>query len=196
MKPQTTLGLIFPLAVASILSGCGSDELIGAGTAAVINGKDFSGSYTLSGVECYNSSGITALAGRNSGSASSQIVVSGNTRSSTSTGSTCTVRSSASIVFTEQGSSSGVSYGQVTMGATTASITGGSSCTLTTSFTAVTGSPSITPSSVSSTYSNGTAIPAVTADYLRDTDGTILLSSVIQVVGSPSDYCFFSYVKL
>lgn len=179
------------------LSACGGEDAGTTSSASAITGKDFSGAYRFSWVECYDSNyDLSALATVSSSSPVSTLVITGNSSESTSATGSCTVKMRGTIQFNEQDYSSGISIGSVDMVTTSVTVTGASSCTLSTVLEPVTGSPAIIPSTVSSTWTNASTGSSNTADYVRDTDGYIYLFSVFQVSGSPSDMCFMAYQKL
>ena len=184
------------LAILAALSGCGGEDTETSSVAAIV-GKDFSGAYRFSWVECYDGNyDLSALATVSASSSVSTLVITGNTTESTTATNSCTVRMAGRIQFNETDVVSGVSVGSVDMLTSSISVVGASSCTVSTTLEPVSGSPAITPSSLSSTWNNSSSGSSNTADYLRDTDGNIYMFSVFQVSGYPSDICFMAYDRL
>lgn len=184
------------LSMLLLLSACG-EETGSNSSSSAITGKDFSGRYLLDEVICFDSTGedITAGAGFSASSAYTYLTITGNRSSETSSSSSCSATITGEITFTETSAgSSGGSIGTMDGRATSIRITGGSSCALSATLIPYSGSPSLTPSSGTKTYSASTPLVSSSADYLRLNDGTLLLRSSIQVVGYPSDMCFLVYV--
>lgn len=176
--------------------GCGNSGSSGSTSAATtVEGADYSGSYRLAGVECYNSSlsTLTASATLGSGSSTGTLTITGNTLKSKSTSQTgCISTTNAKIVFTAKSSTIGTVAitGQSTTTSTEAS------CPYTYSLSAVSGG-TITPSSFSTSVTHNGTPSDVNADYVRNSSNSAVgLLSVLQVSGSSSDLCFLVYQKL
>jgi hypothetical protein len=203
MKLSRRIDLSLPISLtifftaASSLFGCGkAEEEINAATVAA-SGEDYSGSYRSVGFECYDNSGsmLTAAGTNTTGSASSTITLTRNTYESVSVSSSCTVRMSGSIVFTKTSETSSGHLGSVRMTPTSISLPGSSTCTLGLSWSLLSGSPSITPSSITTTWTASSPLTSTSADYIKNAS-FIAMTSALQVVGYPTDICFLIYQKL
>lgn len=174
---------------------CGGSDSGGGGTPAV-QGLNLTGSWRWLGVECYNSSltTLTALATKAAGSYNSNISINGNTGISQSVNPEgCTSTSTYSFVANlTQGDSSG-GYGQISVGESTAVNSTGGSCTFTANLTAVSGS--VSPTTITATYSNNQPITAVTYEFVYNPP-YLAIPSTIQVPTNPTNICFLIYEKL
>lgn len=152
-------------------------------TKTTVSGNDYSGTYALSGVECYNSalSALTNVATVTNGFSES-VVISGNSLTATDTQGACTVVFTGDIVF----SSSTLSLTNRKV----ASATGGA-CSLTLTLSA----GAITPNSSTTAYNPSSALTSLTnALYIRsETTGAVWLPSVH--TDGAGGYCFLKYIK-
>jgi hypothetical protein len=186
----------FRYLVILICVSCGGGDGDGGAGAAAVRGLNLTGVWRWIGVECYNSSftTLTAAAIKAAGSYNSNISINGNagiSQSVNTSGCTSTWNYSFEATLTQGDSNGG--YGQISVGATTANNSTGGSCTFTANLTAVSGS--ISPTTITSTYSHQQAIPAVTYEFLYDPP-YLAIPSTIQVPSSPTDICLLIYEKL
>lgn len=202
MKQFSTPYLIVFMTISiSLLSACGGGgggggSSTGGSGGATVQGLDLTGVWRFIGIECYDSSfqNLTAAGTASASSAVGTSVVAGNLLQSEDVGNGgCKVTLSRSIVANLQAGNSSGGYGTGTFGATTAAITPGASCTLETSFDMALGS--VTPSLLSSTYNQGQALPAQNFEFMINPP-YLGLTSLIQVVGRPTDVCFLILQKL
>jgi hypothetical protein len=195
MIKKPTFSLIITL-IALMLSSCGKESEQGANSATTVRGLNLTGLWRWIGVECYGStlSSLTAMATLASGSYSSSLTINGNTATSQSINSSgCIMTYSTSIEATlTEGDSSG-GYGNLSTGSTNISLSTGSACTF--SANLAMGQGTITPSSVSSSYSQNETIPARTLEFLYNPP-YLAIPSILQVQGRPSDLCFLIYSRL
>ena len=175
--------------ILALVTGCGSDS-------GSIQGKDFSGTYRLSAVECYGSSSMTAYGVFSGSSPNETMSITGNSFDSTVTSSSCTYRSNGTMVFTEESSSGAASSGTLALTTNATTVTTGGTCTHTYTWTLSSGSGTITPSSFSSTVSTTSTPSSTNVSFLYDPSGYMLIFTSLQVSGQPSDLCFLSYQKL
>lgn len=178
--------LILILAILS-LTACGSSGGGGSSDSpatASIKGQDFSGTYMLRNLQCYDKTLTTLTNSANfQGTVTSytdQIVVVGNSFTETFGANGCSVVDTGSIVV----SSSGISVSNVNVTSPTSG-----SCTVTYSLN----NPKISPSSNSQTYSSGQVLPSFTnASYVwqASTKSLGLLSTFTDGTGG---YCFMVY---
>ncbi|GEM_PF-3512578 len=165
------------------LTGCNKSSDSPSATAAV-EGIDYSGTYSLKGVECYNSSLTTLTNSATWGAGYSDVVtLTGNTLTEVATYGSCTVNYTGKVVVLD-------SLKMNITGLKISSVTGGS-CSQTKTLS----NPSITPSASTNTYSTGQS--------LSDTIGAIYIynstSKVIGLLSTYSDgsggYCFITYTR-
>lgn len=160
-----------------------------------IKGLDLSGTWRTTGVECYDSSleNLTAKGIISSGSPVGTLNIKGNQLTSEGTNGSCKVSYVRKVIANLKSGSATNGYGTGMLGATTVNINTGSSCTGVTTFTMSLGS--ITPSTLSSTFSQNQSIAEQSFEFLIN-EPYLLLTSLIQVVGSTTDICFIVQEKL
>lgn len=173
------------------LSACGSSgggsSASGVTAASAVQGTDHSGTYRLTAVQCYSSTGAPTTTAVPSG-ANTQINIQGNSFTSSNLTSNCTLTGTGQIVFDASTSTEKLSGYHV------ATSTGGS-CSETISFASQMGG-TISPTSLTVTYANGQAVPDSTGSYSVDSSGNVYLFTTLQDSVSTSDLCFFKYTKL
>jgi hypothetical protein len=174
----TTLGL-------GLMAGCGGNG--GGGNEsgqAAIEGLDFSGTYLSDGVFCFNLSGVQTASATATGS-SETLQINGNNYSTTTNAGTCTTTTTGKIIFRDDDTVT-ILDGRISVPSGT--------CTFKLDLYP---SPpgSITPQTISSTSTNGEVVSTIPSAYIRTSLGHIGLYSIFTVVGSPSDICFFMYLK-
>lgn len=181
----------------TILAACsGGGSGGGSSTSPAVEGLDLSGTWRFAGVECYDSSlqNLTALATPTSDSSVGTAVIDRNQITSQSIGTgTCNVTTQGSFTANLESGTSESGYGTGVFGATTASVIPASACTTTTSFNMDQGT--ISPATLNSTYSDSQVTPQRTFEFVINPP-YLGFTSLIQVVGRPTDICFLIYQKL
>lgn len=175
------------------LMACSGEDAPGNSPAAV-EGADYSGTYSLAGVECYNSAGTaqTAAADFTGSTSAETITVSGNSATIKDTSGSCVGTETAKLVFT----ASDPSYGTFALSNRSTSTSTGGTCSFGYTLNALSGG-AITPSSFNNTFYQGAMPSPFSASYIRNsTTGTIGLFTVLQVSGSSTDLCFLVYLRL
>lgn len=160
-------------------------------------GLDLSGTWRYAGVECYDSSfqNITAAGTPTASSSVGTISIQRNQLISENLGTgSCKVITKKKIVANiKQGNASG-GYGTGTFRATSVSTSPTSSCSLYLSFNMIQGA--ISPSTMNTNYTQAeTTIPQQAFEFLIN-PFYLAITSLIQVVGRPTDVCLLIYQKL
>lgn len=189
------------LCLITFLMSCGGGGSSNSGpVAADIDSLDLTGVWRSVGIECYDSSlqNITAVGSISPSSSVGTIAIQGNQYTSESLGAgssgSCSVSMSRSIVANLQAGDPSYGAGEITVGATSASVDPTtSSCSLFLSFNMAQGN--ITPQTLNSTYTHNQPVPQDTGTFIINPP-YLALASLIQVVGRPTDICFFIYQKL
>lgn len=190
-KRLMILGLI------TFLMSCGGGGSSNSGpvAAADVDELNLTGVWRLVGIRCADSSlqNITAEGTVSPGSAAETVVIQGNQYTEESLASSCKVSMSRSINASLVVGDASDGYGTGTLGATSASVFPTSSCTLSIAFNMNFGN--ISPSTVISTYTQAQSIPQQIFEFLIKPP-YIAITTLIQVVGRPTDICFLIYQKL
>lgn len=187
---------IFGLTI--FLTACGGGGGSGGGGSGgtTIEGLNLTGTWRFAGVECHDSSfqNITAVGIPSSGSSVGTISIQGNQLTSEDLGSgSCKVVMSRRIVANLLDGNANGGYGTGTFGATSASVSPTSSCSLSVSFDMAQGS--ITPATLNSSYTQSQSVAQQSFEFLINPP-YLALTSLIQVVGRPTDICLLLYQKL
>lgn len=178
------------------LFGCAKPESESLGSGMIytpVEGTDFTGKYSLSGVECYSSGGaLTAAASITSGTLSDVLDIYRNTVSELTSGSSCNAETKAKIVFNP----SDPSYGYLNITNQTTTTNTANNCSITMSLSYLSGGV-ITPSSITVSFeNNGNPGDVTNGVYLNNSDHSALaILSGLKVMGSSSDLCFMIYLK-
>jgi hypothetical protein len=191
--------IVYSLALVLVAAcGSGGDSSPSSGGSS-IQGKNFTGVWRVSGVMCLNSSyQLTSSYAVAAGSSTYQWEINGNSSTEVMvSSSSCRTNLTSSVVFTETSQSSALSVGNLSFGSFSAAIpTGQGSCSYTFNLTKTSGA-TITPTTITSSYNNGQVISGpINANYIYSSTSnppTLLMSTVIQVVGSPTDACFLVF---
>ncbi|MBX2988321.1 MAG: hypothetical protein KF802_10540 [Bdellovibrionaceae bacterium] len=190
---------VMSLVVTVCLTACGGGGFgggSGGSSETAIEGLDLSGTWRFAGVECYDSSLQNPTAGGipSTSSPVGTSVIKGNQLISEDLSlGTCKISMNRRIVAKLQAGNASGGYGLGKFGATTASVTPGSSCSVSTSFDMITGN--ITPTTLSSTYTQGQLVPEQDFEFLLNPP-YLAFTSLIQVVGRPTDICFLIMRRL
>lgn len=176
--------------------GCSNGSSSGSSSqGSTITELDLTGTWRFAGVECYDSSmNVTAAGIPSSDSSVSTTTISGNVSATETLGiGSCKIVTNRSIVanLTEGNSSGGAGTGSFGTG----SITTQSSKSCSTSITFQMISGSINPSSLSETFTNGDSLSQQSFQFLINPP-YFAITSLIQVIGRPSDICFLIYESL
>lgn len=192
------------LGLTAFLIACGGggsgSSSSGGSVAADIDGLDLTGVWRFVGIRCTDPTlqTITAEGTPSSNSSVGTIVIQGNQYTSEDLGSSlgsgsCKVSISRSIVanLVDGDASGGIGTG--TFGATSATVAPTSTCSLFYSFNMNFGN--VTPSTLAETYTNAQPIPQQAFEFLISLP-IIGITTLMQVVGRPTDICFWLYQKL
>lgn len=181
--------LIVALFVLVFLVSCG-----GSGGGSVI-GTDLSGTYVLHSLECYTDytlATLTAQATINP-SPSHYFVISGNA-AATKINNGCATTVTRECVFNQTMVTTGGTIGNYT--GSTGNIFNSGSCSYTLTWNYTPGSETVTPGSLSQTFTNGTTSASQSGLYAMLNSGYLLNeASEISVVGAPTNKCFWLYQK-
>ena len=171
------------------LFSCGDDSSSATNTNTIL-GRNLSGTYRLSAVQCFNLTAqtISASATPDANTAVETLVINGNALSVTDAGRTCTGVITGRIVFTASDTNSGTAA----ISGQRVALSSGTSCTQTTTLVS-TGGGTITPNSTTDTYTSGETLPDVTSSFATATGGALYLQSIFTVSGSPNDPCYLVY---
>jgi len=188
MLDQTRLILV--LLVSMVLtSGCQKSDSGGSGggsatAAAAIQGIDFSGTYILNKIECYNSALNLTNGSTFTGNFTDSVVVTGNTYVATTAEGNCTVTTTGNIIVNSDGLT--ISNIQVT------NATGGS-CTIIETLT----NTNISPNALNTTYTLNEVIAGVTNQpYIWNANAKVFGIPSIFTDGGAGDVCFEVLTKL
>jgi hypothetical protein len=194
MKIRTMMILGLTTLLMACSGGGGSGDGGSGGT--TIEGLNLTGTWRFAGIECYDSSfqNLTAVGTPSASSSVGTNSIQGNQLASEDLGTgSCKVLMNRKIVANLQAGDANGGYGTGKFGVTTASTTPSSSCSLSLSFDMISGS--ITPATVNSTYTQGQSLPEQSFEFVINPP-YLAFTSLIQVVGSPTDICMLIYQKL
>lgn len=174
------------------LLGCSSDS--SSPSSPTVNGLDLSGTYSLSGFDCYDQNTFARTQyGTITTLTSSVITVSGNSYSSTFGDNDCDVELSSGVVFNSDNT-----Y-DVTSG--TVDSATGSSCDVNATFTEQNGGENnLNTNTISVTYTVGSFSDASNVYYFDDSVSPntigIFLNGITVQGSSPNDVCFLTYSEI
>lgn len=157
-------------------------------------GLNLSGSWKFAGVECYDRefTRATAAAIPSPDSPMSNFTIEGDLLKSEDVTDSCNVRMNRKFSASLIDGDGENGYGTGTLGEAFATVSPNAPCSLAGSFQMLLGS--ITPSTLNTTYSDGQLIPEQSFEFLVN-NGFLAISSVLKVVGRPSDVCLLLYKK-
>jgi hypothetical protein len=185
------------LTLAFLISGCSGSGEGSSSTAEVrspvivpIEGTDYSGTYKLTDMQCYDpaTSVFSAFAVLSPSSQTSIVTIEGNSATEVDTSSGCVITLKQKVVFND-------STNQMTVSDILASTSTGSSCNQTYNIVMHSG-PAISPNILSLTVNHNQSLSGGTYDFVGSPSaGFWILNSNYSVTGKPNDLCFLKYTK-
>lgn len=154
----------------------------GSSSGSSLTGNDYSGEYTLSGVECYDSTTYAVTEVATLSGYSSSVSINKNSYSSSSASSGCSVKSTGTIVFNSDYTAD--------INSRVDSATN-NACT---SVFAISSNNDITPKSAPTPITVGSSTAQNTNWVRNNTTGSIGFLSVLKTTNS-SDLCFLVYTR-
>lgn len=169
-------------------SGSGGGSTTNNNQSAAVTGLDYSGTYKLNGVACYNRDLKTLTTSAAVSGSNETITISGNSYSSNTISGNCNSASQGTIKFVDSSTLNLTSI-------KTTSATGGS-CTLSLNLSQAPAN-TIIPTGLSQTVTaNETKADVVGASYIRnDSNGMIGLLSTFRNSANSEDICLMIYAR-